>query len=71
MINWPKVIEFCVQSWNFSNFAPEFDQICTFFFNLENFDISSESLHFPTFMENKEVVMEKSWNKNVQSLWET
>ena len=23
MKNWPKVIEFCDQSWNFTNFAPE------------------------------------------------
>ena len=28
--NWPKVMEFCDQSWNFTIFAPELYQICVF-----------------------------------------
>ena len=28
--NWKKAMEFCDQSWNFPNFAPEFYQIFTF-----------------------------------------
>ena len=31
MKNWPKVMEFCLQSWNFTNFAPKMYQICVFF----------------------------------------
>ena len=26
-----KVMDFCNQSWKFTNFAPEFDQICVIF----------------------------------------
>ena len=28
MKNWPKVMEFCDQSWNFTNFVTEFYQNC-------------------------------------------
>ena len=46
MQNWPKVMEFCYQSWNFTNFAPELCKICMFFLPpLRNV----ESLHFPMF----------------------
>ena len=75
MINWLKVMEICDQSWNLTNFAPEFDQFVPFFLNLEKFSISLQSLHLPTFstqcrggkicaemvMENQEMVIEKSW----------
>ena len=30
MKNWSKVMEFCDQSWNFTNFAPKFYQFCIF-----------------------------------------
>ena len=77
MIHWPKVMEFCNKSWNLTNFAPEFDQICTFFLNLEKFTINLESLRFPTLstkchifkiwaemvMENQEIFMENIFCK--------
>ena len=39
MKDWPKVVEFCDQSWNFTNFAPpppELYQICNFLSPLRN-----------------------------------
>ena len=30
MKNWPKVMEFCAQSWSFTNFASKLCQICIF-----------------------------------------
>ena len=40
MINWLKVMEFCDQSWKFINVAPEFCEMCTFFFpDIEKFSI--------------------------------
>ena len=30
METWPKVMEFCYQSWNFTIFVPELYQICMF-----------------------------------------
>ena len=30
MKNWPKVMEYCAQSCNFTNFAPKLCQICIF-----------------------------------------
>ena len=48
MKNWPKVIEFCDQSWKFTNFAPEFDQMCASFAAIKKFCINLENLHFPT-----------------------
>ena len=44
--NWPKVMEFCDQSWNYTNFVPELYQICTFFATSKNVSIDVESLHF-------------------------
>ena len=49
IINLQKVMEFCDQSWNLTNFSHEFDQICTFFLDLEKSSISLESLHFTNF----------------------
>ena len=49
MKNEQKVIVFCNQTWNFTNFAPEFDQICAFCANIKKFSIGLESLHFLTF----------------------
>ena len=45
--NWQKVVEFCDQSWNFTNFAPEFYQIC--FADNKKLSVCLESLHFLTF----------------------
>ena len=42
-------MEFCDQSWNYTNFVSEFYQICTLFADLEKFSISLESPHFWTF----------------------
>ena len=49
MKNWPKVMDFCDQSWNFSNFAPKFYQICCFFVTTKKLSSNLESLHSPTF----------------------
>ena len=42
-------MEFCDQSWNFTNVAPESYQICTFFATTEKLSIDVGSLHFPMF----------------------
>ena len=49
MKNWPKVMEFCSQSWNFTNFAPELDQICIFVATTKKLSIDVESPLFLTF----------------------
>ena len=49
MKNWPKVMEFCDQSWNFTNFAPKFDQICMFFVTGKKLSSNLESPLFPMF----------------------
>ena len=62
--NLTKVMEFCDQSWNFTNFDPEFylrnlasvQKICIS--NL--FCIMSQNLSSEMVMENQETVMEKS-----------
>ena len=38
-----KVMEFCDQSWNCTNFPPELYQICAFFANIKKFSSSSKS----------------------------
>ena len=48
MNNWPKVMEFCYQSWNLPIFAREFYQICIFFVTAKKSSNDLESLHFPT-----------------------
>ena len=70
-----KVVEFCDQSWNFTKFAPEFYQICTFFSDIKKFNIMRKS-SFPDLfrkkaptqnldremvMRNQETIVEKSW----------
>ena len=49
MKNWPKVMEFCAQSWNFSNFAPKLCQICIFLASTKKLSSDLESPHFLTF----------------------
>ena len=49
MTNWPKVMEFCDQSWNFTNFAPELYQICNFLVTTKKLSSDLESPHFLTF----------------------
>ena len=44
-----KVMEFCDKLWNFTNFNPEFYQICALFVDNTKFSIILESLHFLTF----------------------
>ena len=46
---WPKVKEFWYQSWNFTNFAPKFYEICKFFATTEKLSICVESRHFQMF----------------------
>ena len=84
MKNWPKVMEFCDQFWNFTNFAPGFYQICIFFVAIKKLCSNLESLHMLFFpqnvanaklrremvIENQEMVMEKSWKNILSSLWE-
>ena len=49
MKNWPKVMEFCDQSWNFTNFDPKFYQNCIFFVPATKLSSNLESPDFPTF----------------------
>ena len=46
-----KLMEFCDQSWNFTNFALNFTKSVPFFADIGKFGISLECLHFPTFPE--------------------
>ena len=46
---WPKVMEFCDQSWNFTNFTPKFYQICMFFVTSKKLGSNLESPHFLMF----------------------
>ena len=46
MKNWPKVMEFYDQSWNFTNFNPELYQICMSFATTKKLSIDVESLIF-------------------------
>ena len=73
MKNWSKVMEFCDQSWNFNNFAPEFYQICIFFVTNQ---AAIYKVHFPQntanaklgremVRENQEMVTEKYFVKSV------
>ena len=73
-----------IQSWNFTNFAPNLYIICIFFDITKKLGSDLESLHFLTFsakrrkiqnlgemfMENLEMVIEKSWKNILSSLWE-
>ena len=49
MKNWPKVMEFCDQSWNYTNFAPKLYQICIFLVTTKKLNSDLESLQFLTF----------------------
>ena len=49
MKNWPGVMEFCDQSWNFTNFAPELHHICIFLVTNKKLSSDLESPHFPMF----------------------
>ena len=42
-------MEFCYQSWKFTNFTPELYQICMLFATTKNLSIDVESLHFLMF----------------------
>ena len=46
MKNWPKVMEFFNQSWNF---APKFYKICMFLVTTKKLSSNLESPHFPMF----------------------
>ena len=58
------------KSWNLTNFASELYQICIVFITTKKLSTDLESPHFLTFMENQEMVMEKSWKNILSSLWE-
>ena len=49
MTNWPKVMEFCDQSWDFTNFPCRFYQICIIFVTAKKLSSYLESLHFLMF----------------------
>ena len=49
MNNWPKVMEFCDHSWNFTNFGSRFYQICIFFVTTKKLSSDLESRYCPTF----------------------
>ena len=77
MKNWPKAIDFCYQSCNFTNFAVTLCEICMFFVTTEKLSIRVESLHFLMFSANaanakskREMVMEKYFVNSVQTLHE-
>ena len=74
-------MEFCDKSWNFTNFAPAFYQMCAFLAKIKRFVISLESPHFmqslsrEMVMENRETVwrshgkvMENLFTKSVGTL---
>ena len=75
MKNWPKVMEFCDQSWNFTNFNPELYQMCMSFATTKKLSIDVESLIFQRVfckmkqMQNREERW-KSWKNIMSSLWE-
>ena len=47
--NWPKVMKFCAQSWNFTNFAPKLCQICIYWATTKKLSSDLGSLLFPMF----------------------
>ena len=49
MEHWPKIMEFCDQSWNFTNFAPKLCQFCMFLVTSKKLSSDLESPHFPLF----------------------
>ena len=72
-----KVMEFCVQSWSFTNFAPQLYQICSkqqsrksVFSNVFLQNVANAKSGREMVMENQEMVMEKSWKNILSSLWE-
>ena len=75
---WPKVMEFCDQSLNSTNFAPKLDQICIYFVTTKKLSSNLESHVFVAnaksgremVMENQEMVMDKSWENISSSMWE-
>ena len=71
MQNWPKVMEFCYQSWNFTNFAPKLSEISMFlppprksaFSNVFRKMQPMQKSRREMVIENLKLVMEKSWKK--------
>ena len=49
MRNLPKIMEFCDQSWHFTNFAPKCYQICIFVVTTKILSSDLENLHFTMF----------------------
>ena len=80
MKNWPKVMEFCDQSWHFTSFDPNCAKFVILLALTKKFSSILESPHFPMFsakcrkckiggemvMENQEMVRETS-GKNILS----
>ena len=52
MKNRPKVTEFCDQSCNFTNFAPDLYQICIYFVTTKKLSSNPKSPHFRCFPQN-------------------
>ena len=75
-----KVMEFCDQSWKFTNFSPKLYQICTFFvttmklsiFIFRRFlqNVTNTKLKRGLVMEDREMVRERSRTNILSSLWE-
>ena len=57
--NWQKVMEFCDQSWNFTNC----DYAFFFFADIEKPSVSLESLNFPHIVANAEFEQRDSYEK--------
>ena len=64
MKNWPKVMEFCDQSWNFTNFAPIVPNIYIYATNLEIKLLCRKSVECLGKTE------KFSWKSILSSLWE-
>ena len=46
LTGFPQIMTFCDKSWNFSNFAPNFYQMCAFFLaDIKKLSIVLEGLH--------------------------
>ena len=55
-----KVMEFCDQSWKYTNFAPTFTKF-VFFVTTKTLTSNLESLHFPTF--SRKMVQMQNWEE--------
>ena len=65
MNNWQHAKEFCDQSWNITNFAHKYYQICALFADIKKLGIGLESLHFPQDIANVDFEQKhRDWKLN-------